>query len=350
MSVNLNGTTTAARQENKDAIAKDIDLTTLDGFQLPADITEEFLTRMQNEVEILDLADTMTLDRLEQDVPQFGVPRLSGDTRDEDGSRTAASENDDGQYSFDATDRQYYILVEPTRDAIKNTNLSDDQWGELIVGEFTERYANDVALIGINAGYSGSQAVTLPGGIDSTWEGWLARAEGDAASSEDRIGLEDTADAEVDSMPVFDNEEAGDPQPVDTELFHNAIQTLDSRYRDPDDFVFMMSPDNVQQYHFDLTDREDGLGVPVLQGENDVTPFAYDVVGISGWPNDVAMFTDPDNLAYGLYREMEVDQTTDTDKVHEDRLHSRNWLEGQFDFQIKEMQAGVLIEGIEDPT
>jgi len=301
----LNGGTNPARAENKEALQKDIDLATLDGFQLPRDITEEFLTRMQKEVDILSLVDTMTLQRLEQDVPQFGVPRLSGSTRDEEGTRTSNSGVDDGQYQFNATDQQYYILVEPKRDALKNTNLNEDEWGELIINEFTNRWA-------------------------------------------DRVGLEGTASGETSSMPVIDNGNAA----VDTQMFNDAIQKLDSRYRNGNnvDPIFMMSPDNVQQYFFDLTNREDGLGVAVLQGNSDITPFDFDIVGIPEWPDHYAMLTDPSNLVYGLYEEMELDQTTDTDKVHEERLHSRNWLEGQFDTQIKEQQAGVLIENIADPN
>jgi len=47
---------------------------------------------------------------------------------------------------------------------------------------------------------------------------------------------------------------------------------------------------------------------------------------------------------------MELEQTTDTDKVHEQKLHSRNWMEAQFDFQIKEMQAGVLVTDLSTPS
>jgi hypothetical protein len=53
---------------------------------------------------------------------------------------------------------------------------------------------------------------------------------------------------------------------------------------------------------------------------------------------------------FGLFEEMEIDQTQDTDKVHEQKLHSRNWMEAQFDFQIKEMQAGVLVTDLETPS
>lgn len=342
-----------ARQRNQEALQteKDIGLAELDGFQLPSDVTEEFLLRMQESANLLGMTDTMTLQRLEQEVPKFGVPELSGGVRAEEGSRTEASGAESGHVTFDATDQSYYILVEPTRDSMKNTHQGPNAMGNLIVNEFVDRWANDIELIGIRASAASGNLDTYAGraDLDTTFDGWIAIAEGADADS-DRIGLEDTAADDVDTMPEYDHTDgAGDPQAVSTELFHNAIQTLDTRYRDPNNVVFLTSPDQIQQYHFDLTGREDALGVPVLQGDNDVTPFSYDVVGIPGWPSAYAMLVDPDNLAYGLYEDMEVDQTTDTDTVHENRLHSRNWLEGQFDFQIKQLQAGVLVTGMADP-
>ena len=346
----ISGGTNPARAENKDALEKDVDLASLDSFQLPRDITEDFLTRMQKEVDILSLADTMTLERLEQDVPQFGVPRLSGDTRDEEGTRTSNSSVDTGDVSFNATDQQYYILVEPKRDALKNTPQGIDSFGDFIINEFINRWGNDVGTIAIRAAASdaGSDIESITGttDLDDTFTGWIARAEGTGVS--DRIGLEDTDAAQTGTMPVVDQANAA----VDTQMFNDAIQKLDSRFRNANNVnpVFMMSPDNLQQYFFDLTNREDGLGVAVLQGDSDITPFDFDIVGVPEWPDHYAMLTDPNNLAFGVFEEMELDQTQDTDKVHENRLHSRNWLEGQFDTQIKQMQAGVLVENIADPN
>jgi len=330
--------------------SKDVDLATLDGFQLPVDVTEEFLERMQKEVNILGLADTMTIPRLEMEVPQFGVPILSGSQRGEEGSRTSNSAVESGAVKFNATDKQYYILVEPTRDALKNTHYGPDQFGDYIVDQFVQRWANDVGIIGIRAGASSGDLQSTysevgSSTLDDTWDGWIARAEDDTQSddgSSTRIGLEDTGSSELSSMPVYDQANAA----PDTQMFNEGIQTLDSRYRDPDDVVWMMSPDKVQEYVFSLTEREDPLGSAVVMGDSDITPFSYDVVGINEWPDEYAMLTNPENLKFGLFEEMELDQTTDTDKVHEDRLHSRNWMEGQFDFQIAEMQAGVLVTNI----
>ncbi|MCJ0619447.1 hypothetical protein JZX76_07970 [Haloarcula hispanica] len=335
----------AVRTQNQVAggVNKDVDLASLDNFQLPRDVTEEFLERAQKEVTILDMADTMALERLEMDVPMFGVPQLSGSTRAEEGTRTSNSANSDGDVAFNATDQQYYILVEPTRDALKNTHYGPDQFGDYIVDQFIQRWFNDVGLIGIraNADSGNLQSIGGAAALDSTWNGWIAIAEGEDTAS-DRMGLENTAAGDVDTMPSVDM--AGSS--VDTKMFNDTIQTLDSRYRDPDNFVFLTSPDVVQEYVFSLTEREDPLGSAVIFGDSDITPFSYDVVGVNGWPDSYAMLTDPDNLAFGVFEEMELDQTTDTDKVHENRLHSRNWLEGQFDFQIKQLQAGVLVENI----
>ncbi|RLM39260.1 hypothetical protein [Haloarcula sp. Atlit-120R] len=335
----------AVRTQNQVAggVDKDVDLATLDNFQLPRDVTEDFLERAQKEVQVLEMADTMVLERLEMDVPMFGVPQLSGSTRAEEGTRTSNSANSDGDVAFNATDQQYYILVEPTRDALKNTHYGPDQFGDYIVDQFIQRWFNDVGLIGIraNADSGNLQSIGGAAALDSTWNGWIAIAEGEDTAS-DRMGLENTAAGDVDTMPSVDM--AGSS--VDTKMFNDTIQTLDSRYRDPDNFVFLTSPDVVQEYVFSLTEREDPLGSAVIFGDSDITPFSYDVVGVNGWPDSYAMLTDPDNLAFGVFEEMELDQTTDTDKVHENRLHSRNWLEGQFDFQIKQLQAGVLVENI----
>ncbi|QLH78680.1 hypothetical protein HZS55_15900 [Halosimplex rubrum] len=355
-------TIAAVRRQNElaGATSKDIGLAELDGFQLPRDLTEEFLDRMQEGIDILGMADTMVLKRLEMDVPQFGVPQLSGHTRDEEGSRTENSSAESGVVRFNATDKSYYILVEPKRDALKNTHYGPDQFGQYIIDEFIERYGNDLGLMGIRASASSGNLQSIGGAaeLDNTFTGWIARAEGDTQSVDDagdstRIGLEDTATADADSMPSIANTDgSGNPQPLDTALFNETIQTLDPRYRDSDQFepALLTSPNQVQDYAMSLTEREDPLGSAVIFGDSDITPFSYDLVGVNGWPDEYMMFTDPDNFAFGLFEEMELEQTEDTDKVHEQKLHSRNWMEAQFDFQIKEMQAGALVTDLQAPS
>lgn len=335
-----------ARTQNTQSLEKSpIDTDSLDSAQLPRELFEEFIERTQEESELLDLVRVESLPRKEMAKPQVGVPELSGGTRDEDGNRPETSDATTGAVEFNVTGQYYYVKYDLKEDAVENT-MSEDEVADLILGHFERAWANDVQNIAINAGRSDSG---LPASLNDTFDGFIAIAEGNDTES-DRIGLEDTAADEEDTMPTYDHsDDGGTPQPVDTSMFNSAIQTVPERFRDPDQQVVMMSKSQVQQYHFDLTGREDGLGVAVLQGDNDVTPFDYDIVGVSYFPDDYAMVINPEQLSYGLYEGLEITQIDSSDKTMDEALHSRTLLEGQFDFQIEELQSGALVTGIAEP-
>ncbi len=338
-----------ARTENLESMEKSpVGLQSLDGAQLPRDLFERFIERTQEESELLNMVRVEDLPRKEMAVPKIGVPELSGDTRDEDGNRPETSDVDSGAIEFNVTDQYYFIKYDLKEDAVENTVTSADEVADLILGHFERAWANDVQNLAINAGREGSG---LPDSLDETFDGFIAIAEG-ADEASDRIGI-DADDETVDSMPTYihtdDGTDAGESQPVNTELFNEMIQTVPERFRDPDNQVIMVSKSQIQQYHFDLTEREDGLGVAVLQGDSDVTPFDHDIVGVSYWPDDIAMLIDPEQLSYGLYDGLEITQITDSDKTMDEALHSRNLMEGQFDFQIEELQSGALATDIAEP-
>ena len=336
----------STRDENIEAMEKDtIGLQSLDGAQLPRDLFERFIERTQEESELLDMVRVEDLPRKEMAVPKIGVPELSGGTRDEEGSRPETSDAVSGAVEFNVTDQYYFIKYDLKEDAVENTVTSADEVADLILGHFERAWANDVQNIAINAGREGSD---LPDELDETFDGFIAIAEG-ADTDSDRIGID--ADGEtVDTMPTYDHsDDEGNPEPINTDLFNGMIQTVPERFRDPDSQVILTSKSQVQQYHYELTGREDGLGVAVLQGDNDVTPFNYDIVGVSYWPDEVAMLIDPTQLSYGLYEGVEITQITDSDKTMDEALHSRNLMEGQFDFQVEELQSGALAEGIAEP-
>lgn len=336
-----------ARETNKNSLQKQtIDTTDLNGAQLPRDLYERFIERQQRDAELLSMVRVEDLPRLEMGVPKIGVPELSGDVRAEGGEdATGTSDAETGSVEFNATDQSYYIQYDLKRDSVKNAITNEDSVAEVILSHFEKAWGNDVQNIGINAGRSGSG---LPATFNDTFDGWISIAEGNDTDS-DRIGTGEEADAST--MPSYNHaDDGGTAQPVNTTLFNNMIQTVPERYRDPDDLVFLTSKSQVQSYAYRLTEREDALGVAALLGDNDVTPFEYDVMGVSYWPDDAMMLVNPQNLAYGLFTEVEMTQLTNTDKTMERRLHSRNLIEGQFDYQIEELQAGALGTNIAAPS
>lgn len=333
-----------ARQQNLQTLQKDtINIPNLDGVQLPRALFDRIIERAQEEAELLNMARVEDLPRKEMAVPQIGVDDLPGGSRNEEGSRTGTDQAASGAVELNTTDQFYYIQYDLKKEAVDNT-MGANQIGEIIISQFERGWANGAQNIAINAGRSGS---SLPAWADDTWDGWIAIAEG-ADTESDRIGTGNEADAST--MPTHDHSDSnGNPQPLNTDLFNSTIQAVPERYRDPDDQVFLLSKTQVQEYHNQLTEREDGLGVAVLMGDNDVTPFEYDIVGVSFWPNDTAMLIDPDQLVYGIYEGMTVEQIRQSDKTMDEALHSRNLLEGQFDLQIEELQSGALATNIAQP-
>jgi len=337
------GTLASARQANRDALAKDgtVGLEELSGPQLPRDLFDRFIERTQRESEWLDMIRVETLPRLEMAVPKIGVPEMSGGTRDEEGSRPETSDPTSGAVEFDATDQFYFIKYDLKEDAVKNLHATPDEIGNLILEHFERAWANDVQKIAIQAGYDDDFAVEYED-LDAKFTGHLAILAGEDDRS-DRIGYDKTED--VDTAPGFSWGAV-----VETELFNDAIQSMPERARDSDTQAFFMSKSQVQQYHFELSDREDTAGVSHLYGEDPITPFSYDIVGIDYWPDDVVVLADPENFVYGPYEEMSVEQQTETDKTMDEVLHSRNVIEGQFDFQVEELQNAVLVEDVEPPA
>jgi len=338
-----------ARDANTQAVQKQtIDTSQLNGAQLPRDLFERFIERQQREATLLSDVRVETLPRLEMGVPKLGVPELSGSVRSEGGEDATGTDNADaetGSVEFNATGQSYYIQYDLERDAVKNVITSEDAVADVILSHFERAWGNDVQNIGINAGRSGSG---LPAQFNDTFDGWISIAEGNDTAS-DRIGTGEEADAST--MPTYDHSDSnGNAQPVNTALFNAMIQTVPERYRDPDTLQFHTSKSQVQDYLYRLTEREDALGAAAVMGDSDITPFEYDVIGRSYWPDDVMMLVDPQNLVYGLFEEVEITQLTQTDQTMERRLHSRNLLEGQFDFQIEELQAGALGTNIAAPT
>jgi len=162
--------------------------------------------------------------------------------------------------------------------------------------------------------------------------GFLAIAGG-ADSASDRLG--------GNTMPTYDHAGGG----VNTTLFNEAALTIEQKYLRTDP-VFITSRRNVQRYYNSLTDRNDGLGVAVLQGDQDVSPFGYDIVGLTSFPDDQAMFTNPNNLVWGLRRDVEIDVLEESDDIQERDLFAKYHLRARHDYQIEDLQAGVLVKNV----
>jgi len=308
------------RDKNQDALSK-LDTTTMSGGVLPRDLFQEFYQKVVDSAAMLEGARTEDLPRPQMDLPRISVgERMRRGADEGDGDAGSATVNTDA-VSMDTN--KGTLAYDLTRESVDDTV---DNVDEIVLDMLARQFAVDTQDLGINGDESSGDAFL------QQHDGWL------------KI-LSDRADTNT-----YDHTDAnGNAQAVDTALFNESIQAMPNKYLRSDRFEprVYMNENQVQQYRMALTEREDPLGSAVIFGEEDITPFSYDVVGVAAFPEDQAVFTHPQNFIYGLYDEVEIHVLTETDKVAENDLFARYFMRVRDDFAIEDEEAAVHVTGIQ---
>ena len=305
------------RTKNEDALEK-FDTTDMAGGVLPRDLFEEFYQRVQDEANIMDAVRTEDLPRQKMELARIGVGERM---------RRGASEGtgDAGDASIDTSGVEMDVEKGTLSWDLTRESVDDviDNVDEIVLDKMARQFAVDTQDLGLNGDESSADAFLNQN------DGWL------------KI-LDNSSDTNT-----YDQ----GSNPVDTQMFHEAIQALPNKFKRSDrvDPVFMLNEDQVQQYRFNLTDRSSPIGDAVILGEEDLTPFDYDIIGVAAFPNDSGLFTHPNNLVYGLYDEVEIQVLDDTDKVAENDLFARYFMRVRDDFEVEDENAAVRINNIATP-
>jgi len=307
----------STRGKNEDALEK-LDTTTMAGGVLPRDLFEQFYQKVVDEANIMDVIRTEDLPR-----QKMALPRISVGERQREAASEGTGTSSDADVSTDQIDMDVekgVLSYDLTRESVDDTV---DNVDEIVLNMLARQFAVDTQDLGINGDSTGS-------GFVAQNDGWL------------KI-LNDRADTNV-----YDHANSGTPQPVNTELFNQAIQTMPNKYLRSDRFepMFFMNMNQLQAYRDDLAERNDPLGSAVIFGDEDITPFSYDIRGVAAWPEDQVVFTHPENFIYGLYDEVEIRVLDETDKVAENDLFARYFMRVRDDFQIEDEEAAVLVKGV----
>ena len=323
-----------ARAQNQRAMQKDtIDSSgDLSGGQFPRRLFEQFFQQVQENSELLGRVRTVPLDYHQQAIPQIGVgERLMQEVSEGDSVEDDFETANTGQVDIDV--KKTVIPWELTNEAVEDTV---DDVADILLDKFQMQFAADAQELGV-AGHESSPATYFSGddaffGIN---DGWLAIAEGQGSSS--RIDSNS-------SMTTYDHGSGG----VNTTLFDETILNIGQKYLRSEQMepVFLMSRKNVQRYKSFLTDKESGLGDAVLMGNSELTPFDFDVLGVFGFPDNKGLFTAPENLIWALRRDMEIDVVENSDETLERDLLARYALRARHDYQIEDLDAGVVMNNI----
>ena len=306
------------RSKNQDAADK-FDTTDVAGGVLPRDLFEQFYQEVQDTAMMLEDARTEDLPRQKMALPKISVGERQRRGADEGEGDAGNASVDTSQVNMDV--EKATVSYDLTREAVDDTV---DNVDEIILDMLARQFAIDTQDLAINGDEAGS-------GFVAQNDGWLKILQNDG------------------DINTYDHTDGGGtPQPVSTDLFNQAILALPNKYLRSGRTQprFYMNLDQLQNYHNDLAQRNDPLGAAVLMGDDEATPFDYDVVGVANWPKDTAVFTHPQNFIYGLYDDVEIRVLTDTDKVAENDLFARYFMRVRDDFAIEAPEAAVVITGI----
>jgi len=323
------------RQKNQRTMQKDTVTvgSDLSGGELPRDLFDQFYQELQENAELLDRVRTVPLERRQMAIPKIGVGERLMRSQSENnggGGLTSPEFNDANTGAIELDVEKTVIPWELTNESIEDTV---DDVASILLNKFQQQFAADAQELGI-AGHEGTPSTYYTGddaffGIN---DGWLAIASGEDTSSTRLNGS---------TMPTYDHQSGG----VNTTMFNETILGLGQKYLRTDP-IFITNRKTLQEYKAFLTDKESGLGDAVLMGNSELTPFDYDVLGVHGMPEDTALFTAPENLIWALRRDMEIEVVDNSDETLERDLFARYALRARHDYQIEDLQAGVLIQNI----
>ncbi|AAG32163.1 virion structural protein [Natrialba phage PhiCh1] len=286
------------------------------GGTLPDPLWDEFWTDMIEETPLLDAIRTETVGAKKTRIPTLNIGERH--RRPQDEGEWNENESDVSTGTIDISTEKATVAWDLPREVVQE-NPEGEALADRILNLMTDAWSADVEDLAANGDEDAEDS------FENQNDGFITVAEGDV----------ETIDAADDIL--------------DNDLVIRTIAGLDSKYRARMNPALIVSEDQLLSYHYTLTDRDTPLGDNVIMGEADVNPFSFPIIGSGLWPDDKAMFTDPQNLIYALYRDLEIDVLTESDKVSERDLHARYFMRGDDDFAIENTEAVVLAEGLGDP-
>lgn len=292
------------------------------GGTLPREMFDEFFREVQDESAVLNRVRTVPVGRAKTRIPKIGVGERLRQGQDENTTQTESSVST-GSVDIDCSKGSIYWSL--TRETVEE-NPEREQLADTIMSMMAQQWSVDSEDLGFNGDESGSGWVTQN-------DGWFTIASARGAPTYSH-------QADDGSGTLVD-------QPIDTSLFHNTVQTLESKYLRADP-VFLLNIKQLQEYANNLTEREDGLGATVLMGDSDLTPFSYDIIGSAMIPEGTGLFTPPQNLIYAQrYNDLRMEVLQESDEVFDNDLFAKYKIVGKDDFQIQDENAVVSVSGIQ---
>lgn len=129
---------------------------------------------------------------------------------------------------------------------------------------------------------------------------------------------------------------------ISKDILKNAIKAMPDKYlRVRSELEYFLSVDNETEYRDTVANRVTGLGDAALVSANALSAFGSSVVAAPLMPNSKGIYTNPNNLIFGIQRRLNIEYDKD--------IRARKFivvLTARVDFQIEEEDAIVKIINI----
>lgn len=129
---------------------------------------------------------------------------------------------------------------------------------------------------------------------------------------------------------------------ITKDIFKAAVKAMPTKYlRQRNTLDFMISVNNETEYRDTIANRVTGLGDAALVSANALAVFGSPVMGVALMPNASGLYTNPNNLIFGIQRRINIEYDKD--------IRARTFiivLTARVDFQVEQEDAGVKIINI----
>lgn len=306
------------RQHNQELMQK----TTADfstGAQLTDAEFDEFMRLVQNQSEVLTQARQFTPSAEAGNIPQLDIEPRQIRAVGEGGS-TSRKTITSGDVPY-ATQK----VSLPWEQTWEESNELIDDPAQQKVELFSGQFGRDLEILAS----IGDEANADP--FISIQDGWLTIADAQGVANHDHT------------------DGGANAQPVDTELFESMIDLMPERYQEQQNLVFLMSFAQKNNYGQSLTDRQTAAGDALLLSGDEPTPFGHTIMSPLGWPDDRAMMTSMQNLAYIVQDDMRMKTTTDAERNVMNDIEAIHNLLAKVDYALLETAGIVTATNIAGP-
>lgn len=278
---------TAIKELRPFHIVPKIDLPDVDGGLLPVDRYGEFIREMQNASVLLKEARLLPMKSFQKDIPRLVMTAVVGPGRDADGKKVAPPESTVDVATNSIIAKELVASV-PIDDDVLEDTIETSSFESTVLNLFSEGIGYQLERLFILGDTTSSDSYL------KQMDGWMKLAGSDLTESD--------VDPDTEDYPVS--------------LFKEMFASLEPRFRPlrPKMRIYA-SYQLIDAYVEYLQDTSSAFGGQYLVGEGQVTYRNIPIVEVPSLGEDedvhMALLTTPDNLVYGMWRNIRVEPDRD---------------------------------------